>query len=188
MICGAAIPKRNIRHVTVADRGHCDNGPPEAVGNGLEVGVRRTGLRKINCTWKENHAWKNKQKNILEKHLWPRETVERTDWLLFLWYWLVIKCKNQFFDQKRHLANPLLESFGESPKACVTNSSHPPAKHKGKENLDMPLVCSNYWPPNVARSLCFNHLVLSTFQQCRSAITQRSAKPIASIHHTVQYP
>ena len=54
--CGAAIPKRNIRHVTVADRGHCDNGPPEAVRNGLEVGVRRTGLRKINCTWKENHA------------------------------------------------------------------------------------------------------------------------------------
>ena len=64
--CGAAIPKRNIRHVTVADRGHCDNGPPEAVGNGLEVGVRRTGLRKINCTWKENHAWKRKKKTILE--------------------------------------------------------------------------------------------------------------------------
>jgi hypothetical protein len=34
-------PHTYWRHVTVADRGHCDNGPPEAVGNGLEVGVRR---------------------------------------------------------------------------------------------------------------------------------------------------
>ena len=86
------------------------------------------------------------------------------------------------------MANPLLESFGESSKACVINSSHPPANLKGKENPDLPSVCSNYWPPNVALSLCFNHLVLSTFLQCRSAIPQRSAKPIASIHHTVQYP
>jgi hypothetical protein len=46
-------------------------------------------------------------------------------------------------------------------------------------------VCSNYWPPNLALSLCLNHLVLSTFWQCRSAIPQRSAKPIASIYHTV---
>ena len=84
--------------------------------------------------------------------------------------------------------NPLLESFGESPKACVTHSSHPLANFKWKENPDLPSVCSNYWPPNVALSLCFNHLVLSTFRQCRSAIPPRSAKPIASIHHTVQYP
>ena len=83
--------------------------------------------------------------------------------------------------------NPLLERFRESQKACVTNSSRPPANLKGKENPDLPSVCSNYWPPNVALSLCFNHLVLSTFRQCRSAIPQRSAKPIASIHHTVQY-
>ena len=79
------------------------------------------------------------------------------------------------------MANPLLESFGESPKAWVTNSSRPPANLKGKENPDLPSVCSNYWPPNVALSLCFNHLVLSTFRQCRSAIPKRSAKPIASI-------
>jgi hypothetical protein len=86
------------------------------------------------------------------------------------------------------MANPLLESFGEPQKACVTNSSHPLANLKGKENLDLSSVCSNYWPPNVALSLCFNHLVLSTFRQCRFAIPQRSAKPIASIRHTVQYP
>ena len=29
--------------------------------------------------------------------------------------------------------NPLLESFAESPKACVTNFSHPLAKLKGKK-------------------------------------------------------
>ena len=34
----------------------------------------------------------------------------------------------------------------------------------------------------------FNHLVLSTFRQCRSAMPKRSAKPIASIHHTIQCP
>jgi hypothetical protein len=79
------------------------------------------------------------------------------------------------------MADPLLESFGESPKACMTNSSRSPANLKGKENPDLPSVCSNYWPPNVALSLCFNHLVLSTFRQCRSAIPLRSAKPIASI-------
>ena len=70
----------------------------------------------------------------------------------------------------------------------MTNSSHPPVNLKEKENPDLPLVCSNYWPPNVALSLCFNHLVLSMFRQCRSAIPKRSAKPIASIHHTVQCP
>ena len=53
----------------------------------------------------------------------------------------------------------MLESFGESPKACVTNSSRPPEKLKGKENPDLPLVCSNYWPPNVTLSLC--RIVLS---------------------------
>ena len=82
----------------------------------------------------------------------------------------------------------MLESFGESPKACVTNSSRPPEKLKGKENPDLPLVFLNYRPPIVALSLCFNHLVLSTFRQCRSAMPKRSAKPIASIHHTVQCP
>ena len=83
------------------------------------------------------------------------------------------------------MANPVLESFRESPKACATNSSHPPEKLKGKENPDLPSVCSNYWPPNVALSLCFNRLVLLTFQKCRSAIPKRSAKPIARFHHTV---
>ena len=68
------------------------------------------------------------------------------------------------------MANPLLESFGETPKICATNSSRPQTDLKG--NPDLPSVCSNYWPPNVALSLCFNHLVLSTFRQCRSAIHQ----------------
>ena len=84
--------------------------------------------------------------------------------------------------------NQLLDDFGEPPKACVTNSSQPPANIKRKGNPDLPTVCSNYCPPIMALSLCFNHLLLSTFWQCRSAIPQRSAKPIASIHHTVQYP
>ena len=47
------------------------------------------------------------------------------------------------------MANPVLESFGESPKACVTNSSRPPEKLKEKENPDLPSVCLNYWPPIV---------------------------------------
>ena len=85
------------------------------------------------------------------------------------------------------MANPLLESFGEFPKICLTNSRRPPANLKGKGNPDMPSVCLNYWPPIVALSLCFNHLVLWTFRQCKSAISKRSAKPIVSIHHTVEY-
>ena len=46
------------------------------------------------------------------------------------------------------LANPLLESCEETPKACVANSSLPPVSLKGK---DLPSVYSNYWPPNVAQ-------------------------------------
>ena len=85
------------------------------------------------------------------------------------------------------MANPLLESFGEPPRIRLTNSSRPLTGLKGKGNSDLPSVCSNYWPPVVARSLCFSHLVLWTFRQCKSAISKRSAKPIASIHHTVEY-
>jgi hypothetical protein len=33
----------------------------------------------------------------------------------------------------------------------VTNSSRPPANLKGKGNPDLPSVCSNFWPPNVAK-------------------------------------
>ena len=86
------------------------------------------------------------------------------------------------------MTNPLLESFGEPQKACVTNFSRPPADLKGKGNPDLPPVCSNHWPPIVALTLCFNHLVLSTFQQCKSAIPKRSTNPIDSIHHTDEYP
>ena len=73
----------------------------------------------------------------------------------------------------------MLESLGESQKACMTNSSRPQANLKGKQNPDLTSVCSNYCPPNLSLGLWFNHLVLSTFRQCRSAILQRSAKLIA---------
>ena len=94
------------------------------------------------------------------------------------------------FEQRLDMekANPLLESFGEPPRTRMTNSSRSPTDLKEKGNPDLLSVCSNYWPPIVALSLCFNHLVLSTFRQRRSAIPKRSTKPIASIHHTVEYP
>ena len=39
------------------------------------------------------------------------------------------------------MANPVLESFRESPKASMTNSSRPTKKLEGKENPDLPSVC-----------------------------------------------
>ena len=48
-------------------------------------------------------------------------------------------------------ANLLLESFGESLKASVTNSNRPPVNLKGKVNPYLPSVSSNYWPPNLAQ-------------------------------------
>ena len=60
----------------------------------------------------------------------------------------------------------------------LLDSSHPLANLIGKGNPDLPSVWSNHWPKIVALSLCFNHLVLLTIQQCMSA------KPIANIHHT----
>ena len=38
------------------------------------------------------------------------------------------------------MANPLLESFGEPPKAHVANYSHPPPNLKGKGNPDLPSI------------------------------------------------
>ena len=38
-----------VRHITITDGSHCDYGPPKPVRNGLEVGVRGTSLREINC-------------------------------------------------------------------------------------------------------------------------------------------
>ena len=78
--------------------------------------------------------------------------------------------------------------FGTASCTEFTLKTPSPGNLKGKENPDLPLVCSNYWPPSLALSLCFNPLVLSTFRHCRYAIPQRSAKPKASIHHTVEYP
>jgi hypothetical protein len=46
----------SLRHVSVSDCGHGDDGPPEAVGNGLEVRVRRAGLGEVDRTREENHA------------------------------------------------------------------------------------------------------------------------------------
>ena len=74
--------------------------------------------------------------------------------LCLLWYLPQLMKLKGHFD-----INWPLESFRESPKACVTNFSCPPEKVKGKENSDLPSVSSNYCPPNVALSFCFNHLV-----------------------------
>ena len=38
-----------IRHIAVSNGGHGDHRPPETVRNGLEVGMRGSSLRKINC-------------------------------------------------------------------------------------------------------------------------------------------
>ena len=84
------------------------------------------------------------------------------------------------------LANTLQESLGESPKTWLTNSSRPPANLKGKENPDLPSVCSNYWPPILALSLCYNHLVLSIFWQCRPAMQVCNPREIRQAHS--QYP
>ena len=67
------------------------------------------------------------------------------------------------------MANPLLESFRESPKAYLTNSNHPWWTSMEKETQ----IC-HWFGQTIGlltwHSLWFNHLVLSTFRQCRSAI------------------
>ena len=82
------------------------------------------------------------------------------------------------------MANPVLESFGESPKACVTNSSRPPEKLKGKENPDLPSVCSNYWPPNVASHAVDFDVKLYNCTECSSQfISVKGLKcHISSVH------
>ena len=62
------------------------------------------------------------------------------------------------------VANLLLESFGEPTKACVTNSSHPPAILKGKGNPDLPSICSNYWSGSQFVFLPFGTLDLPAMQ------------------------
>ena len=67
------------------------------------------------------------------------------------------------------MVNPLLESLGEPPTACVTNFSRPLANLKGKGNPDLPSVCLNYWPPNVAQFVFlkpFGTFDLSAMQVC----------------------
>ena len=41
-----------VRHVTIADCGHRDNGPPERIRDGFEVGHFRASLGKIDGTRK----------------------------------------------------------------------------------------------------------------------------------------
>ena len=78
------------------------------------------------------------------------------------------------------VANSLLESFREPPNPSWQIPVVPPGTH-----------ISHWFVQTIGlltwHSLCFNHLVLSTFWQCRSAIPQRSVKPIASIHYTVPH-
>ena len=81
------------------------------------------------------------------------------------------------------MAKPLLESFG-APQGSAQQIPAVRGTSKEKETH----ICHLFGQTIVALSLCFKHLVLSTFWQCRSAIPKRSAKPIAIIHHTVQCP
>ena len=60
----------------------------------------------------------------------------------------------------------------------MANSSRLLVNLKGKGNPDLPLVCSNYRPPTVALSLCFNHLLLSTFRQYSLQTPQRSGQRV----------
>ena len=46
-----------LRHVSIADCGHGDHGPPEAVRNGLEVAVRGASLSEVNGGGEENNTW-----------------------------------------------------------------------------------------------------------------------------------
>jgi hypothetical protein len=48
-ICDVTKEEVVVRHVSVTDGGHGDDGPPEAVRNGFEVGLRRARLRKVHC-------------------------------------------------------------------------------------------------------------------------------------------
>ena len=66
----------------------------------------------------------------------------------------------------------------------MTNSNPPPANLKGKGNPDLPLVCSNYWPPIVSLILWFNHLVLGTLDL--SAMLACNPPEIRQAHS--QYP
>ena len=83
---------------------------------------------------------------------------------------------------KIEVANPLLQSFGKPPKACVSNSSRPLANVKVKGNSDLPSVWSIYWHPIVALSLCFNHFILLAFQKCRFEIPPEICQALS------QYP
>ena len=86
------------------------------------------------------------------------------------------------------VANPMLESFKESPRIRVTNSSRPPTdlKGKGKPRSAIGLF-------RLLAFYCGSKFVFQSFgtfdllamQVCNP---KRSAKPIASIHHTVEYP
>ena len=79
------------------------------------------------------------------------------------------------------MVNPLLESFGEPPRIRAANSSRPLTDLKGKGNPDLPSVCSNYWPPNVAQFVFkpFGTFDLSATQVCN---------PLEIYHAHSQHP
>ena len=74
-----------------------------------------------------------------------------------------------------------------NPKALVTNSNRSPANLKGKKNTNLPSVCSNFWLLLWLSVCVLTIWYYRPFGNCRSAILQRSAKPIASIHHTEKH-
>ena len=67
--------KENVRHVAVANCRHCDDSPPKSVRNWLEVWLRRSGLRKINCAGEQYDAWggEHRGKNEEKKHKWKKK-------------------------------------------------------------------------------------------------------------------
>ena len=77
------------------------------------------------------------------------------------------------------MANPLLHSTPD--ELCDKFQLFLAADLKEKGDPDLPSVCSNYWPPIAALSLCFNHLVLSTFRKCRSEIPQ----PVSTTQYSI---
>ena len=84
------------------------------------------------------------------------------------------------------MTNQLLEGFG-NPQRSVWQI---PAKQTSKEKETqichwfVQTICLLSWLS--ACVLTIRYFCL--FLPCRSAIPKRSAKPIASIHHTVEYP
>ena len=57
LVCTVRCPRTlYARHVSVADSGHRDHGPPEPVRNALEVAQRTARLRKVDSAAEKHHS------------------------------------------------------------------------------------------------------------------------------------